>query len=350
MPSHQHLRQRWIPLLWVCLAGALVTAFAEQPAAELRGQVRGFDRQPLADVSLVFHHLDSNQQRRLQTDAQGTFAGQGFPAGRYRIAILQQGQILWVVSGVELPASGEPATLDINLEELRRVAEATPVLDAELQRRLREHEQRQARRLVVSDHYRRGLQALDRQEFDVSIRALEAARELEPGDALHQAQLGLAYAGAGRTADAVGAYQRALQIEPEDAGTRNNLGVALARGGQTEEALAAFAAAARTADEQKASIFFNWGATLYNAGQYAEAVEPLRKAVRSDPDDSMAYYFLGECLFRTSATRTEGGNEKIEPLPGTLEAFRRYLELAPAGKYAEQAADYLKRLGAGVPQ
>ncbi|MFQ5817755.1 MAG: tetratricopeptide repeat protein [Terriglobia bacterium] len=331
-------------VLGVCLLGGLLAA--EQAGTEVRGQVRGFANEPLAHVALIFRNVDRNEQRRLETDAGGAFAGQGFTAGRYRIAILQEERILWVVSGVELPAAVSPAMLDINLRDLRRAAKARPVLDAALQRRVREREAEQARRLRVRDHYRRGLRALEQQEYEEAVREWEAARELVPSEALYHAQLGQAYAGAGRTQDAVAAYQAALALEPDDASLRNNLGVALAQAGRIEEALATFGAAVRGADEQAATIYFNWGATLANAGRYAEAVKHFRTATRRDNADPMAFYFLGLSLFRTSPVRSEGGSERVKPRRGTVKAFRRYLELAPEGPYAGAAADYLKRLGA----
>lgn len=316
----------------------------------VRGQVRGFTNEPLPGVALVFHHLDLNQQRRLETDAEGAFSGGDFPPGRYRIAILKQGQILWVISGVEVSASGAPTALEINLRDLRRAAEAPPVLDVELQRRVRQQEEEQARRYEVRDHYRQGLAALDRREYEAAIRELEAARDLEPSEALYHAQLGEAYAGADRSTDAIAAYQRTLELDPDDTGSRNNLGVVLARAGRTEEALSAFSVAARRGGEQAPTSYFNWGAVLYNAGRYAEAAERLRQATNSDQAEPMAFYFLGECLFRLSPVRTVGGTEKIEPRPGTVGAFERYLELAPEGKYASAASDYLKRLGMRVPR
>lgn len=336
--------QLWLLGWW--LVGLLLpgTLWGQAAGAELSGEVRGFADEPLAGVTLIFHHLQQNQQWRFETDATGAFQGRGLPPGRYRLAVLQEGRILWVVSGVEL--GGFPAArLDVNLSELRRAAEAPPVLDVALQRRLQQYEQEQARRMRVRDHYRQGMQALEQQQYETAIREFEAARDLEPSEALYHAQLGQAYAGVGRTVDARAAYQAALALAPNDFGIRNNLGVALARGGRTEEAVAAFSAAVRGAGEEAASVYFNWGATLYNAGRYAEAAERFRQTTRSDKGDPMAFYFLGVSLYRSAETQSEGETDKPEPPSGTVEAFQRYLALAPQGEYAEQAADYLKRLG-----
>lgn len=335
--------------LAACLGG-VGSLGGQEPRADVRGQVLGFAREPLARVTLVFHHSETNQQQRLQTDAEGRFLGQGFPAGRYRVAILRAGQIIWVVSGVDVPGSGAPEAgaaveVDLNLAELSRAAaETRPVLDVELQRRLRVREEEAARQVRVRDHYRAGMQALERGEHEPAIREFEAARDLEASAAVHHAKLGEAYAAAGRLLDALAAYESALKLDPGDPNLRNNLGVALARAGRTEEALTAFRAAAHSAGEFAASIYFNWGATLYNAGRYGEAVEPLRRATQGEKADPAAFYFLGESLLRTSPSRRVDGREQVDLQGGTLEAFERYLELAPEGKYAEAATAHLKRL------
>ncbi len=321
---------------------------AAQVTTRIEGQVRGFDAQPLAEATVIFHHLALNQQQRLPTDSQGRFSGALLP-GRYRAAILHQGKVLWVVA-LEVAEAAEPLRLEIDLEALRRRAEAPPVLDVELQRRLRQHEEDLARRMRVRDHYRQGLEALERGDAEAAIRELESARDLEPSEALYQAQLGEAYASAQRLSEALAAYEAALRLEPDDPALRNNYANVLARAGRTEEALAAFSEAARHAGEpdsgeQAAAVYFNWGATLFRANRYAEAADSFRRATHGEKADAMAFYFLGLSLVRSVAAEPPAGRHA----PEAREAFARYLALAPEGKYAAQAADYLKRLRAPSP-
>jgi len=330
------------------LASAVATAQQTQPAASITGQVQGFANEPLADVTLIFHNLDRNQQLRLETDATGAFQGSGFLPGRYRIAILQAGHILWVISGVVVGESGGALQLDINLRELRRAAEAMPVLDVELHRRIRQYEEEQAAKTRLRDHYREGVRALESEDYATAVKELEAACQLSPREALLQAQLGRAYAGAGRYEEAIAAYERALALDSRDSAYHNNYGVALAGVGRTAEALAAFEQAARGKDEHTPTYYFNWGAALYNAGREAEASKQLEQATRTDPNNALAHYFLGVCLFRQSPQEPVGGTQRVKPLKGTVEAFQRYLELAPQGEYASEAARYLRELGVEV--
>lgn len=327
---------------------ASVMAAGQQAAASIEGQVRGFANEPLAGVTLIFHNLDLNQQQRLETDAEGGFRGSGFLPGRYRIAILQEGYILWVISGVAVGESAGALQLDINLRELRRAAEAMPVLDVELQRRIRKYEEEQAAKIRLRDHYREGMRALENEDYATAITELEAACQHSPREALFYVQLGRAYAGTGRYDEAIATYERALALDPRDPAYHNNYGVALAGAGRNAEAVAAFERAAGRKDEHRSTYYFNWGAALYNAGREAEAIKQLQRATREDSANALAHYFLGLCLFRQSPRQTVGDTLRVKPLKGTVKAFQRYLELAPQGEYANEAARYLGELGVRV--
>ena len=43
-----------------------------------------------------------------------------------------------------------------------------------------------------------------------------------------------------------------------------------------------------------------------------------------------------------------GADGKVTPVPGTVEAFQKYMELAPNGTYAQAAKDMLATLGSSV--
>jgi Flp pilus assembly protein TadD len=80
--------------------------------------------------------------------------------------------------------------------------------------------------------YQSGTQALDRGEPARAIADLERAAELVPEASEVQNHLGLAYAAAGRDADALRAFQRAVDIDCDNRAAVENLAVAR----QSEEA------------------------------------------------------------------------------------------------------------------
>lgn len=77
--------------------------------------------------------------------------------------------------------------------------------------------------------YARGTRALDRGDAGGAIADLEAAALREPRASEIQNHLGLAYAAAGREADAVAAFRRAVALDCDNAAARHNLQAAEAR-------------------------------------------------------------------------------------------------------------------------
>ena len=78
--------------------------------------------------------------------------------------------------------------------------------------------------------------------------------------------------------------------------------------------------------------FFNEAVTAQNAGNGDAAAAAADKAIAADPTKALAYYIKGQALVAKSTTDSKSG--KIIPPPGCLEAYQKYLELAPTGQYA----------------
>jgi len=71
--------------------------------------------------------------------------------------------------------------------------------------------------------YRSGTLALDRGDVDVAVADLERAASLAPTASEVQNHLGLAYAAAGREADARAAFRRAVDLDCDNSAASHNL-------------------------------------------------------------------------------------------------------------------------------
>jgi len=91
--------------------------------------------------------------------------------------------------------------------------------------------------------------------------------------------------------------------------------------------------------------FYNLGAILVNTGQNDAAGEAFKKAIELTPTYADAYYQYGVTLVGKAQIGSDG---KINPVPGTVDAFNKYLELQPNGPYAQSAKDMLTTLGSSV--
>jgi tetratricopeptide (TPR) repeat protein len=159
------------------------------------------------------------------------------------------------------------------------------------------------------------------------------------------ARLGDAYLGGKKYPEAVDAYGKAIALDPNKAAYHNNMAQALAKSGQTDKALAEYDTAAKLEPASAATYYFNEGAVLTNSGKVDEAITAFDKVIAADPTKADAYYWKGVNMVGKAKT---GANGKFEAPEGTAEAFNKYLELAPDGKYADPAKQMLQTIGAPV--
>ncbi len=151
--------------------------------------------------------------------------------------------------------------------------------------------------------------------------------------------------------DAVDAYKKAVALDaaeakPNIAGLAadyNQLGNALTAQGKTDDAIAAFDNAAKT-DPAKAGIYYkNAAAVLYNAGQMDAALDAANKAIAADPNEADAYFIKGQALVTKSAVDPK--TNKLTAPPGCVEAYQKFLQIAPNDPKVPQVKQVLASLG-----
>ena len=89
--------------------------------------------------------------------------------------------------------------------------------------------------------------------------------------------------------------------------------------------------------------FYNLGALYTNGGQLEPSGEAFKKAIDADPNHADAQYQYGVYLMSKAQTKADG---TVTPVPGTLEAFNKYLELKPTGTFADAAKGMIQMMGA----
>jgi Flp pilus assembly protein TadD len=85
-------------------------------------------------------------------------------------------------------------------------------------------------------HLERGLDAMNRQDFETAVAELEEATLAEPTSDEAFSYLGAAYAAVERHNAAIGAFKRATELRPMDARMRYNLAQAYEIAGVPQEA------------------------------------------------------------------------------------------------------------------
>jgi tetratricopeptide (TPR) repeat protein len=144
--------------------------------------------------------------------------------------------------------------------------------------------------------------------------------------------------------------QKAMETKktPDDtkqlAAYYNNLGEAAGKAGKVDDAVKAYSQAAVVNPEGAAGYYYNVGAVLTNAGKVDDAIAAFDKCIAADPTRADAYYQKGVNMIGKATLQ---GDKMVAP-QGTAEAFQKYLELQPAGPYADVAKQMLASIGSSV--
>ena len=207
----------------------------------------------------------------------------------------------------------------------------------------------------LNDAFTAGLAAVQAKDFDTAITNLVKASELDPKQVAVWAQLADAYVGAAQKktgpefdatmAKGIEAYGKALELNPSDAATHNNFALALAKAKKFPEMQAELQKAAELDPPKAGQYYYNLGALLVNAGQAEPAGAAFKKAIELDPNHADSYYQYGVYLVGKASFAADG---KVTPVAGTVEAFQKYLQLAPTGQFVDSAKGMLASLDAKV--
>jgi tetratricopeptide (TPR) repeat protein len=164
-----------------------------------------------------------------------------------------------------------------------------------------------------------------------------------PDAAVLWVELGIAQRGEKDWNDAVTSLQKGIALDkaskkphPDLQGSANNsLGESLATLGKYPEAQAAYDAAAQEDPSQAAMYYTNEAIMMDRFGQVDSTVAAAEKAIAANPDNPIPYYLKGKALINKATVDPK--TQKIIAPPGCLEAYQKYLQLAPNGQFAPDA-------------
>jgi tetratricopeptide (TPR) repeat protein len=131
----------------------------------------------------------------------------------------------------------------------------------------------------------------------------------------------------------------------QQASVYNQLGTVYARSGKATDATAAFDKAADLDPKNKGMFYGNEAAILFNAQQNDAALAAAEKAIAADPTKPNPYYIKGQALLAKATVDAKGN---IIPPPGCVDAYNKYLDLAPDGAQAPAVKDVLTSMGQKV--
>jgi tetratricopeptide (TPR) repeat protein len=203
--------------------------------------------------------------------------------------------------------------------------------------------------------------AMAAKNWQAAISPLQQLIADDPNNWQYDSGLGDAYLNLAQYDAAVQAYTKGAEIAeamivklPKDpsmdrvkageAKMLTNQGNAYLKLKKNPLAIAAYTKAAAL-DPNPAVAYFNLCATQYNTGDTEGALTACDKAIAADPKKADAYFIKGSLL--VAGSKTDANNKVIAP-PGTAEALKKYLELAPDGAHADDVKQMLEYIGVPV--
>ena len=347
------------------LLGSLATRAAAQQDGKITGTLTDFDGSPMANMP-VKAKSEQGTVFDSKTGPDGKFAFTGLKNGKYTFSVQPPQMQSPFDVAVDVRGADTPP---LNIDFKALLEKQNPEAAAKYKQQQADQKKFQG----MKELFAKGMGVLEQERLakadvskapadqrdaakarvtDLSDQAvaafqdgLKAAPEKDPNLHLFWARMGEAYDLAGRNDEAINAYQQAVAAKPDNAGYYNNLGNVLARTGKIDDAKAAYTKSAELDPPNAALAWRNFGISLYQAQRMVEAVEPLKKATELDPKNPQAWYLLGACMVADpSIYKTTGDKIEVHPLPGTIEAYQKAIELDPNGQWGTQAKQGLEQL------
>jgi tetratricopeptide (TPR) repeat protein len=169
----------------------------------------------------------------------------------------------------------------------------------------------------------------------------------KPDASILWAELGQAQAGLKKYDDAATTFKKTLEVDAaskkpnlEVEGLADSgLGEVYARTAKVQEANDAYDAAAKINPTKAAFYLRNEAVIFFQTNQADAQVAAADKAIAIEPDQALLYYLKGNGLVQKT-TMDPKTNKLVAP-PGCMEAYQKYLQLAPDGPYAAEVKGIL---------
>ena len=360
-----------LPLLLALAVGLSAPLAFTQTTGSVKGTCRDADGKPIAQAEVEWAGTETGHSYKLKTNNKGEYFSLGIVPGKYNVRLTKDGKEIFHINNY--PVSLDEADLDIDLKKEQVTAAKAQGLTPEQIKAKQEAEAKaESEKKTVStlnEKLKAASAASDAGDFETAIATLTEANQIDATRDLLWFKLGDAYRMSGpkqtdpeekkkRYEMAAADYQKAIDLrtasetaqkDPDNnkklAAYYNNLADADAKASKVDDAVANYNKAVALDPAGAGGYLFNVGAVLTNAGRADEAIAVWDKVIAADPTKAEAYYQKGLNLL---AKETIGKDGKAVAPAGTAEAFQKYLELAPTGRFAEPAKQLLASIGAPV--
>ena len=347
-------------LSYTACVAVTVLLFAQVAVAQisaLEGDVKGIDGAPVSGAVIKIDRIDVSGRYKCTTNKKGHYFYNGLPLGTYRVTCNVNGKD---VEAIEARTQlGDPISVNFDLRTTTREQEQPPRspdrstglgsiyvnaenaadrlrLNADGSFSLQEGGQAFTGSYTVAGSTLKLRIAQLQKDVDILVQGNELV--VNGQEIWTQPN-----AVGGGIANGSGIVSKTTEVNPSEAAKHNNLALAFGKAKNFPGMEAETLKAAQLDPSKAGQYYYNMGAMLVIAGQSEQAAAAFRKAIEADPKHADSYYQLGVYLIGKASFAADG---RVTPAPGTVEAFQKYVELAPMGQFAESAKGMLKSLNA----
>jgi len=351
--------KRWIFRTFT-MAGLLTACALPQAYAQTAGSIHGHVQNPAGipvsgDVKLTTDTPPTEATKYkydFPVDESGNYKGSGIAPGTYVAVFFKDGKTVDYVNGLKVVAD-QDAAADFDMTRAEYTANMTP----EEKKALEDYKAKASATIAenakignANTLLQQARASIKAKDFDTAATAMQQAVSAKPDEGILWFTLGDAQSGQKKYDDAITDYKKSIDLndaskkpQPDlDAAAYNNLGQAQAESGHPEDAATAYEAAAKIQPAQAGMYYNNEAAIFFNHGDMDAALAAADKAIAADPTRPDPYFVRGQSLIQKATVDKSG---KVIAPPGCVDAYQKYLELAPDGPHAKDAADILTSLG-----
>ncbi len=364
-------------LLFAILALAVCAppVVAQGASGSVKGVCKDAQGNVVADGVVVYANLDNGQKYSLKTNKKGEYFSLGLSPGKYLVTLYKNADDVKAnkemdhVKGFQVQLDENTLDFDVK-KEIESTAKGQG-LSPEQVKAMQDAQAKQAKETntvkALNEKLNAAKTAADAGDYDTAIAALTEATQMDATRDLVWFKLADYYRMSApkqtdpaekqkRLNSAVDAYQKAVDIKKSTTNDKdpnaaknlaayyNNLADAYAKAGKVDDAVKTYEISAQTDPGSAAQAYYNIGAVLTNAGKADAAIVAFDKCIAADPTKADAYYQKGVNLLGKATLQ----GDKTIPAPGTVDAFQKYLEIAPTGPNAENAKALLASIGSKV--
>jgi tetratricopeptide (TPR) repeat protein len=310
----------------------------------------------------------SNYLYSLELDKDGNYKGEGIAPGTYTLVLFRKELTVDFSKQVTLVA-GQDAIVNFDMSRQEYIDKL-----GDDDKRLLEESRKKNAAILAENAVIRNLNGLTADaraamsatppDFAKAADDMVQVTTATPTDSIFWFMLGEADFGLKKYDDAISAYKKSVETDSASAkpnletqaATYNNMGHALANTGKIPDAATAYETAAKLNPTHAAKYYVNEAIIFYSASEYdsanqtadlAAATAAADKVIAIDPNVANVYYIKGQALVMEVTTDPKTG-KMIAP-PDCIEAYKKYLQLAPNGTYASEVRGIVEGLESTVP-